>query len=403
MKHILILGAGFGGLETYLSLRRKLHKSRSVAITILNRYNYFLYMPMLHEVAFGGVERSHITHAVREFTSKFKDDFFEDDVVQILPGENRVLTKKGRDIPYDYLVIALGCVQAYFDTPGASRYSYPLKTLSDGIILRNKILEIFEMYDSNHEINFVIVGGGATGVEVAGQLSELVTKTVAKLYSHVDPKKVHITLIHNKDRLVPYLHAKTSWLLLRKLSEMKVKVLLQKKVREVKENAVLLEDGTMLQSSATIWTVGLASEAPTYILPEFFNERGFIKIAKTFLVEGTLNVFALGDIAECDQDSFPKTAQAAMSEGRCVAKNILRSIEGKRLALFQYHHKGDLIPLGDWFGVAQIGNMVFGGKFAWWIRRTVFLLNLYQMRERLKIILDWTMDIFSPRDTSKIE
>ncbi len=403
MKHILIVGAGFGGLQTYVSLRKKLKKSRSVAITIINRHNYFLYTPMLHEVVFGAVERNHIIHPIREFTSQFHDHFFEDEVVQILPPENKVLTRNGKDISYDYLVIALGCAQAYFDIPGALRYSYPLKTLAQGIILRNKIIETFEAYENNHEIYFVIVGGGATGVEVAGQLSELVTKTVSKLFPHIDRGKIHITLIHAGERLVGHLAPKASWLLLRKLSEMKIKVLLGKKVKEIKENSVLLDDGTFLPSSVTMLTTGIASDAPTFILPEFLNERGFIKITKNLLVEETSNVFALGDIAECSENSFVKTAQVATNEGRHVAKNILKSIQGKKLSMFQYYHKGDLIPLGDWFGVAQFGNIVFGGKLAWWLRRTVFLFNLYQTRDILKIIIDWTIDIFSPRDTSKIE
>lgn len=404
MKHILILGAGFGGLETYLSLRRRWKNQKKFRITIINQHNYFLYTPMLHEVAFGTVQPSHILHPIREFTRREKniDQFFEDEVMQIVPEENKVLTKQGREFTYDILVIACGGRQTYSNIPGAERYALPMKTMRDGIYLRNRIIETFEQYKQG-ELFFTIIGGGATGVETAGQMAELFQKTMRPLYGHIDFSKVHITLLHDGSRLLSYLKGETSMRILKKLSQMGVQVLLEKKAVKLSEQEIFFENNERLPSHLTVWTTGIASPAPFFLLPRYLNHRGFIGIEKTLLVKGTCNVFALGDIAECEKKNIPKTAQTAMAQGKHLAKNIHRLLRGKKLLSFKYHHKGDIIPLGNWFAVAQINGRVFSGRFVWWLRRTIFLFNLYQTSDKFRVIADWTINIFSRRDTSKMD
>lgn len=404
MKHILILGTGFGGIQTYLSLRKRWTKSEPFHITLLNKENYFLYMPMLHEVTFGAVEPSHILHPIREFIRRSQnyDTFFQDEVTQIIPEENRVLTKKGKELGFDVLLIALGGIQAYGNVPGAKRYTFPLKSMRDGITLRNQIVEIFETYEGG-ELYFTIVGGGATGVETAGQMAELFQKTLTPLYPHIDFSKVHITLIHNHSRLVPHLKGGLSIQILKKLSQMKVKILLEKKITQIKEGEIEFDNGSKIPTHLTVWSTGIASPASFFMLPQYLNERGFIQIEKNLLLKGFKNIFAIGDIAELDEVRIPKTAQAAVAQGKHVAKNIRRLLKKRNPLPFTYHHKGDLIPLGNWFAVGQIGGFIFSGRFVWVLRRIIFLFHLYQPADKIRVMLDWIMNVFSRRDTSKIE
>ncbi len=377
MKNILILGAGFGGLQTYFSLRKRWKKRQDFCITLINKQNSFLYMPMLQEVVFGAVQPNHILHPIREFTSRYsdKDRFIEDEVTQIIPEENKILTKKGREYEYDILVVALGGTQAYYNIPGAEHYAFPLRSMRDGIALRNRVIEIFEQYEQG-ELFFSIIGGGAAGVEIAGQMAEFFQKTIKPLYKHVDFSNIHITLIHDSTRLLPYLKGEASRQILKKLSQMGVKIILEKKVTEVKSAEICFADGETIPSHFSVWTTGITSSAPFFLLPQYLNDRGFVPIEKTLCVKNIENIFALGDIAENEESPVPKTAQAAVAEGKHLAKNIHRMFQKKKLLPFTYKHKGDIIPLGNWFAVAQIGGYVFSGRFAWWLRRTIFLLNL---------------------------
>lgn len=406
MKHILILGAGFSGLHAYLGLRKRLKKSNDVRITIINENNYFLFSPMLHEVTFGSVDPSHIVHPLRRFLKHKNDRFIQDSVVQVILEEKIVLTKKARTFSYDYLILSLGSHASFFDVPGAKSYTYTLKTLSDAIILRNAIIGEFEKYQPGQKIIFTIVGGGLTGVEIAAQLATLVNNTIKKLYTHIKSTDITISLIHDTPRLLPTLPGIMGKKAIKELSRMGVQVQLSTTVKEVKENILLLSQDKIYSFTLCIWSAGIAPNTKSVMTDYYLDEIGYAPILPTLLVEGLSTVFALGDTARFSSTTekiLPRTAQVAIQQGQHAAKNIIRLMKNKKPTPFKYIHKGDIIPLGDWYALARIGRWTFSGRLAWFLRRTIFLFNLYSLSKQIKVVVDWTVGIFTPRDTTRIK
>jgi len=401
---IVIIGGGFGGISVYKNLRS--HLQGTFSITLINKHNFFWFTPMLHEVATGSVTREHVTVPLREIIRHHDDSFVRAEVTFIDTEKRMVHTSEG-SFPYDQLVLALGSVGSDRGVIGVSEYAYQFRFIEDGVMVRNKIIEQFEKatrlstdQERATELQFVIVGGGLTGSELAAQLSDWV-EDLCCIYKIKSELPV-ITLLHGGPCLVPQLHITSSKTTERILLKKGIHVMCNAKVAEVTSHSVVLADKTHVQSSLTVWTAGFASPLHSLLPDGLLDEQGWLRMKSDGRVEGFLNVWGVGDSAHGGAfGQIPQTAQAAEQVGEQIAHNLIRLVKKQPTLVISFSPKGNLVPLGDWNGVAEIGKIRFNGKFAWWMRRTVFILRLPTMRDRLGVIFDWTLRIFGPRDTSE--
>lgn len=387
---ILILGAGIGGYEAFRSLSKQLKKKGiKKCITLIDQNNYFTFTPMLHEVASGSVQASHCAIPIRQCIHKTPHEFWQTKITHIDPIKKIVQTSDG-EISYEYCVVALGSKTNYFGTPGAKLHTEHVRNLPAAIHLHQKFIHLLED-KSISTINMVIVGGGATGVELAGQFSHLVKTDIATLYPE---KSIKITIVQSNESLLPFTPEKVRKITCEKLEKDGVHILLKTRVKEVTPNSVILTDGKTIPSNLTAWTAGFATTGDCY-LEEKYCQKGQIVVTEFLQSKASEQLYAIGDISlvhnpETGTD-LPKLGEIAHLQGEHVAKNICLQIKNKPLLPFTHKSKGTLIPIGDWFAVAHLGPFIFHGRFAWWLRRTVYLAFIPGFLRKLRIVIDWTL------------
>lgn len=393
---ILILGAGIGGYESYRTLTKLLkRKGLNKKITIVDRNNYFTFAPMLHEVVSGAVEPTHAAFPIREVVYNTPHEFINGEITKIDPEKRIVDTSEGM-IQYDYCVVALGSTVKYYNTPGAEKYSYTVRTLVEALRLKQRILG--ELEDrSEREIYMTIVGGGLTGVEMAGQLAYLADTDLKKLY----PKEhIHINLVQSGPTILPFLPATIQKHVQKKLESWGVHFYIDNAVKEVGKDAVVLKDGVELKSTVTIWTAGFQNVAPKFLDASYCKDER-IPVNNHLHHINDAHLYAAGDIALIyplnSEIPYAQIGEAAHHEGRYAARHIVASIRKKNIKPFHFKSAGTLMPIGDWYGAAKIGNIIFFGRFAWWLRRTAYLVFMPGFTRKLRIVFDWTIHSFAFR------
>lgn len=414
MKKILILGGGFGGISVYKKLHASIHPTNihNIQIELISNTNYFTYSPMLHEVATGAVAREHVVQPLREILSCCGRDFHQATVLKIDPVKKIVHTST-RDFSYDILVTALGVEQGFFNVKGAQENALALKWLPGAIAIRNTIINAFEMASEMHDVknrdemlsylHFVIVGGGATGTELAGQISDLITHEMKRFYGDVPYSLAKITLIHAGKRLLEQLSPRAGFEAKKRLHHMNVKVLLQEQVVEVTPEEAILVNGKSIKSKSVFWTAGTESTLTKLFPKSMLNEHSLLNILPTFQTEQHPELFGLGDCSTViDKNySYPPLAQSAVQSANVVADNIIAFITKKPLRKKRYNHKGDIIPIGNNFGIYEQNNFIMTGFFAWLMRRIVFLQTMSGVSNKLQILFEWIIGLVLPRDTSR--
>lgn len=407
--HIVILGAGFGGIYTFFHVRKYLNPDLA-DITIINKTNYFLFTPLLHEVATGGLAHHQIVESVREITYKRGADVHVGEVKNI-DTKNKTITTDNGVIGYDYLVIATGATTEFYGIPGAEEHSYVLKTLHDAIGIRNKIIDTFEKavdvadpVERKKLLTFVLVGGGASGVELAAEVSEYFHDAFQKfLCGKIKADEVSIHIIAGEPNL---LHVFTPGMQKRArmiLERVGVKVHTGVRVTAVDESGVVLADGSKIESKFIMWLAGVRPNVPpTDVMLSNAKSRGRIVVDRALKVIGQDYIYALGDVATFEDEFLPTHAQVAVQEAPVVARNVVGEIKGwKSQRRFVYQPVGDLVSLGRWQALGHIGGILWTGPLAWFIWRMVYLFKFASWPKRLKIAVDWAVDIFYPRDTTR--
>lgn len=398
--HIVIVGSGFGGVYTAKHLTKHV-KRGTVDVTLVSTTNYFLFTPLLHEVATGNLSAFSVTESLREIFFKSGVNVLRDDVIS-LDTRSRTLTTKRTTLHYDALVLATGAVSNNYSIPGVAEHALPLKTLLDAVRIRAKIITTMEgALQMPRSPSFTVIGGGATGVEVAAELSELV-RMIAMRYFPKTHQIPSVTLISSTPELLnqsfhPFLK-KTAEARLRNKG---IQLMLGTAVAKVEENRVELTDGSTVASDVTIWTAGVK---PT--LPEIVDENpslsgSRVRVDETLRAIGDPRIFAIGDVAATPAPT-PMLAQAAVAQAPIVAKNVIAALNDLPLKPFIYTSKGSLISLGEWYAAGEIMGVTIKGKFAWWLWRTVYLFKFLSIKKRIRIAFEWTVDLFTPRDTSNI-
>lgn len=411
--HVVIVGGGFGGVYTARFLAPFV-KTGSIRVTLINRNNFFLFTPLLHEVAAGSLSATSIVEPIREI---FRDEcvrFLETEVSTVNTKEKTVVTKLGT-IHYDYLVLSSGADTNFYGVNGAKENSLTLKSLKDAMNIRNKIVSALEEASHTEDsetrkrlLSLIVVGGGPSSVELIAELSEFMRDTLKIYFKHTSilPREMSITLVSSSSEILGQFPGNIGKIARRTLAKKGIRIITGATVTAVSNKKVALADGTNLSAEHIIWAAGVT---PNTIGKENFKlDKGNRIVTNSFLqAEGHDNVFCLGDVAcfmmhPTDTHPLAMLAQVAAQQAKTVAKNIPRLIRNKSLIPFVYKEKGLLVSLGKWQAAGNIYGITFHGKIMWWVWRTVYLFNFHSWRKRAKIAVEWSVNLFRNRDISQI-
>jgi NADH dehydrogenase len=396
-KRVVIIGAGFGGLRAARNLAYQ-----PVDVVLIDRNNYHLFQPLLYQVATAEISPHEIAHPVRAILRNQRNlQFLLANVTRMDLKSRTIHTSRG-DVPFDYLVLAPGGETSYFGNAQLAEKSFSLKSLPDATRLRNQILHQFELAATEADprirqklLTFVVVGGGPTGVESAGALSELVRLVLVKDYPDLDIARVKIILLEAADHLLPGMPDDLSLHTVKVLRKKGVEVRFQAMVEGYDGEVVRLKDGSTIAARTMIWAAGIrsASLLDSLSLPQ--DRQGRIIVQSTMQVEGMAEVFVIGDAAslpDADGKPLPMVAPVAIQQADTVARNILALENNTALESFTYRDPGSLATIGRNAAVARLGKAKFTGFPAWLVWLFVHLIQLIGFRNRLMVLINWAWD-----------
>ena len=400
-KKIVIIGGGFGGIELAKKLRNK-----NVDVVILDKHNYHTFQPLLYQVATGGLEADSIAFPIRKIFKGQKNlKFRVTEVKKVIPEMNRLETTIG-DIDYDYLVIATGSTSNYFGQTEISQNAMPMKSIPEALNLRSLILQNLEAAiiakdpeRENELLNFVVVGGGPTGVETAGAIGELKKHVLKNDYPELDLDKVNIYLIEGSPELLGAMSVQAQQKSKQFLEELGVTVYTEARVQGYDGRTLSLVDGRNIGSATVIWSAGVKGVVLDGLNTEVVVRGNRLKVNEINLVESYQNIFAVGDVAamitEETPNGHPGVAPAAIQQGKLLATNLINLIENKPTTPFRYFDKGAMATVGRNRAVVDINKIRFQGIFAWFTWMFVHLMTLVGFRNKLVVFVNWVWSYFS--------
>lgn len=400
-KRVALIGGGFAGIE----MAKRLNTDQ-LQLVMLDRHNYHTFQPLLYQVATAGLEPDSIAGPLRKVIGKRQDFYFRmATALKVDPEKKIVYTNIGK-VNYDYLVIANGSKTNYFGNEGVYQNAFPLKQVPQALDLRSHILQNFERAVNTNDdkeldklLNFVIVGGGPTGVELAGAMGELKKHVLHKDYPDLDLTRMKIHLIEGADRLLPAMTPYAGKMSLKYLKKLDVLVVLNTLVKRFDGNLVDLSDGQAIPSNTLIWAAGVTGNVLDGI-PADRVERNRILVDEFNRVKGFEEVFAIGDIAAMKTKSYPgglpMLAPVAMQQGRHLARNLSRIAAGKAPAPFKYYDKGAMATVGRNRAVVNLpGKINFGGVFAWAMWLFIHLFYIIGFRRKVIVFSNWVWNYFT--------
>jgi NADH dehydrogenase len=393
---VVILGAGFGGLTAAMSLRRAV-----VDITVIDRRNYHLFQPLLYQVATAGLSPAQIAMPIRRILSRQKNVTVLMQRVEAIDTSLRLVQTTDRTVAYDYLIVATGARHAYFGHEEWAETAPGLKTIGDATAIRARILSAFERAEVTEDeeqrtalLTFVVVGGGPTGVELAGAIAELARKVVVRDFRHIDASSARVMLVEAGDRLLPALPSCLSEKARRQLEGLGVKVVTSAAVVRCDADGVALADGREIASRCVLWAAGvMASKAAKWLGAEK-DRAGRVLVDENLNLPGRSDVFVIGDTAAAmgpDGRFVPGIAPAAKQMGQHVAGSIRRLIAGLPVDPFRYRHLGNLATIGRRAAVVDFGRIRLSGLSAWLVWNIAHLWFLVGFRNRLVVFMDWAL------------
>ena len=413
---VVVLGGGFGGLSAVRALRRT-----DVDITLIDRRNFHLFQPLLYQVAAGSLSPANIASPLRSLLRKQRNtQVMLAEVVDIdVPGK-RVLLENGRDLAYDTLVVATGARHHYFGHPEWEALAPGLKTLEDATEVRRRVLRAFEAAEFEPDpakrqalLTFVVVGGGPTGVELAGTFGELARATLRRDFRNYDPSTARIILLEGLDRVLSSFPAKLSERTRQDLNNLGVTVQTGALVTDIRTNGVTYQAGGKVHEIAThnvLWAAGVAASPLGAILAKACgltpDRAGRVAVSPDLTLAGRPEVFVVGDLASAFNQAgkpLPGVAPVAMQQGRYVAAVIQARRTGDDLPPpFQYHDKGNMATIGRSRAVADLGFAQIGGFFAWATWLTIHLLYIVTFQNRLLVVIQWSWNYFTRNRSARL-
>ncbi len=388
----VVVGAGFGGMQAAQSLSKS-----GADVLLIDRNNYNTFVPLLYQVAAAQIEPELIAYPIRTILRGAPRTQFLRAEVQRVDFARQVVETDSSDIPYDYLVMATGSQTQYLGVSGAAENAFPLRTLEQAIALRHHILQCLEQASQTSDpllqqqlLTFVIVGGGPTGVEMAGTLTEL-KKAVKKDYPTLDLREMRIVIVQSSNTLLSNLPSRLGRYTARKLSRLKVEVMLNTRVSQVSAQTVAFAEGSGLPTTTVVWAAGLEAAMPETATAAEQAQKQKVKVRDTLQLIDHDNVYVIGDLAYVQQNGKPLAGVApeALQQGVAIARNIRRQIKGKDPKPFSYFNKGRLAIIGGYSGVGKIGPILLTGFLPWLMWLGVHLVYLPGFRSRLLVLLSW--------------
>lgn len=393
---IVIIGGGFAGISLAKRLRNK-----KVQVVLLDKHNYHNFQPLMYQVATGGLEPDSIAYPIRKIVQEYKDFYFRLAEVRDIDAENNTIYSDIGELKFDYLVIATGSKTNYFGNKEIERNSMAMKTIPQSLNIRSLILENFEQalltndIDERHSLmNFVLVGGGPTGVELAGTLAEMKKAILPKDYPDLDVRKMEINLIQGSNRVLDSMSENASEKAEKFLLDLGVSVWKNVRVTGYDGKTVTTNSDLSFDSATVIWTAGVQGALPHGLKADsFIKNVNRIKVNQYNQVEGYDNLFAIGDIALMTSEQYPQghpmMAQPAMQQGRLLAENLIKIINKKEPKPFEYKDKGSMATIGRNKAVVDLPKFKFSGVFAWFVWMFVHLFSLIGFKNKAVVFLNW--------------
>lgn len=400
-KRIVIVGGGFGGLQ----LARKLSNA-DYQIVLIDKNNYHQFQPLFYQVATSGLEPSTISFPFRKVFQKNKNIHIRlAEVKGIRPEKNQLDSSIGI-VDYDYLVIAIGADTNFFGNKKMMQLAYPMKSVGEALALRNAILQNYEDALSESDIEkrkrlmtVVVVGGGATGVEVAGTLAEMKKTILPKDYSELDFKMMQVYLLEGSSKVLNVMSENASSKAKKYLKELGVKVLLNSRVKDYDGENVFLENDKTIATKTLVWAAGVIGNKIEGLNPKIITGANRIKVNRNNIVEGSKNIFAIGDIAFMTEEKYPnghpQVAQVAIQQGVALAKYFKNLLDQKPSNDFSYKNLGSMATIGRNKAVADLPHIKFAGFFAWVVWMFIHLMSLVGGKNRLFAFLNWGWSYFT--------
>jgi NADH dehydrogenase len=413
-ERVLIIGGGFGGIYAALRLEKLLKRRSDIEVTLITRDNYFLFTPMLHEVAAAELGMDTIInplHKLLRRVSTFIGTVDGIDIKTRCVSATHGLDGHAHELHYDHLILALGSGTNFFNLPGVEEFAVTMKSLTDAIELRNRIITHLE--EANSEcaagereplLTFVVAGGGFAGVETLGAINDFIREALA-FHPNLKTEFVRTVLVTPDQVVLPELSPKLGAYAQRKLAARGVEIITGARVTGVHHGVVELDTGHKIEANTLIWTAGTAPNPLVASLPTPMS-NGRIAVNEYLEVPGFEGVWAVGDCALVPNTQgggfHPPTAQHALREGRAVADNVAATIQGRDKKPFRFSTLGQLAAIGRRTGVANIFGIKFSGFVAWWLWRTIYLSKLPRLEKKVRVALDWTLDLVFAKDFASV-
>jgi NADH dehydrogenase len=394
--NVVIIGAGFGGLWAARTLA-----SKPVDVIVIDHNNYHTFLALLYQVAAAELEAEDIAYPVRSVFWNTPNIDFVLAHARRIDLQNRTIQTDSETVSYDYLILATGSITHSFGVQGVDDHAFFLKTLEEAVALKNHIICCFEAAARETDearkrslLTFVIAGGGATGVEYAGALTELIHGPLIKDYPTIDFSMVRIILLEAADKLVANMPQRVRLYTLEKLEKMGVEVRLGAKVAQVSPVAVIMKDNDNIFAKTVIWTAGVRGEPLAGISGIPITTDGRVTVSETLQVPNHPEIYVIGDLASINEENriLPMVAQVAIQSGITSAQNILRQVDGQEPQPFHYHDRGSMITIGRKAAGVAIGSRTFTGFIAWVMWLVIHLFNLIGFRNRVMVLINWAWD-----------
>jgi NADH:ubiquinone reductase (H+-translocating) len=399
VHRVVVVGIGFAGLSAVNRLSDLVAEGSGFEVMLIDRHNYHLFYPLLYQVATGGVEPGSLAYPARAVACDRGFKFLEAEVQGVDLARKRLETDAG-PISFDSLILAPGSVTNFFGMGDAMAHAIPLHCLADGERLRNQVVECFELADYEGDpdrrralLTFVVAGGGATGVELASSLSDMIFTALLPNYCSIAASDVRLVLIESRETLLPGWNARMGRIALENLQTHHVEVLLDTTVNRVADDYVETGAGARIETTTVAWTAGVRAEPIVDQIPGDHGRDGRVRVDEQLELPEHPGIFVVGDAAAMPSPGaarpIPPTARAAIDAGKAAAENAIRRARGQPLRAFVYHSPGDLVSLGRGAAAADVLGVVFDGFIAWIIRRGIYLTNLLGVRNRASVLLNW--------------
>ena len=412
IKRILILGGGFAGVNILRNIQKSFENWSNVKISMVSKDNFFLYTPMLPEVACGILHPNDITIPIRRLCKQaefYQAEISSIDLKQQLVTITRTFDGKVHALEYDYLVLALGSDTNFFGNDNLKTHSFVIKTVEDAIAIRTQVINMLEnaAQTSDREfqkrmMTFVVAGGGFAGVETIGELNHFVREAVKNFYPSIGEDKVNMVLVTAQSGILPELGDKLAQVAFNYLKEVGIKVITNTRVADANESYVILNNGEKIPSYTLIWTAGTTVEPVIEKLDCQHEKSGRVIVDKYLRVLGNPNVYALGDCASITDSAtekpYPPTAQHAIHQSKVVSHNLFAALGGKDQKEFVFKSRGMMATIGNKAGVATIFGVYLKGALAWFLWRTYHCFQIPNLEKKARVLTSWTIVSIFRRD-----